>query len=106
MRFPGALCGLTGKSLGESFIITYAPSLTVLAQAVAAPRLGADRKTAFLVGNTQDRTTTIPGLKRPDLKPLGRAQLDQAISSLKNTGYRPVVLEGRNATRRLSSLET
>jgi CHAT domain-containing protein len=91
-----ALCGLHGGSLGESFIISYAPSMTVLSQSVIATR-PSDRRTAFLVGNAQEAATAIPGFNAP-FNTLDKAPFDNTISALKGAGYALAVLEGQSAT--------
>lgn len=90
-----ALCGLQGGSLGENFIISYAPSLTVLAQSarVTAPQ---QLRTAFVLGNTQESPTTIPGLGA--YGKLRKDLFDGPVSVLKSEGYKPVTLEGPGAT--------
>lgn len=90
------LCGLAGGSLGEKFILSHAPSLTVLAQAVETPR-PSERKSAFLVGDTLAQATPIPGLV--PLPPLSRAPFDQAVAALRTTGYQATTLEKGDATR-------
>jgi len=94
-----ALPGLRGGYLADDFVISYAPSLTVLAQTLSASRPGEQRKTALVVGNVQDQKVTIPIQGRLEsFEALGRDELDKIIPVLRSGGYQPVVIERTNAT--------
>jgi len=91
-----ALRGVATKSLGDAFVISYAPSLTVLQQAVTAPAPPGARK-ALLIGNTQEQPTAVPGLPKPFLV-LRREAFDQATGALKGLGFETDVMQGADAT--------
>jgi CHAT domain-containing protein len=91
-----ALGGLDGGYLGDRFVISYAPSLTTLAQAVRAAPPPA-RGTALLVGNVQEQNATIPRVGT--FPPLGREELNRVAAALRSAGYETDIWEGPNATR-------
>lgn len=94
-----ALPDLHGGVLGDSFIISYAPSLTVLAQAarVTHPAQG---KAALVIGNVMSGKITIPiDGNQESFDPLQTAEAIHVVSALKNSGYIPVLLEQGNATQ-------
>jgi CHAT domain-containing protein len=95
-----ALPGLHGGYLGDSFAISYAPSLTVLTQAASAPRITRQGRKALLVGDVQDKTVLIP-IQNKDMSfsKLGHEELDRVIPVLRSSGYEPTVLTDADATQ-------
>jgi len=93
------LGGSKGQLLGESFIISYAPSITVLAQAMFTPT-AANSKSALLIGNTQGESpVTIPISGTQEVFPaLGGKEFDKVVTALKTTGYSVDRLENGSAT--------
>lgn len=79
--------------LGEQFIVSYAPSLTVLAQAVKASSSAAPRKTALVLGNTLAEDIQIDGFALK-FKKLGRDEADKIDAMLEHSGYQTVLVAG------------
>jgi CHAT domain-containing protein len=93
-----ALPELHGGYLGESFVISYAPSLTVLAQSLRA-RTAFTPKTALLIGDVLDKTVDIPVRGVPaSFAPLGKEPFTKIVSTVKTGAYRTTVLERFQAT--------
>ena len=95
-----ALFAPRGGYLGDSFITSYAPSLTVLTQAVAVDRPPVTQPSALVVTNAQERDVTISlDGKSPVNFPVLPADESRAVvAALKSRGYSVATLEGANAT--------
>jgi len=88
-----ALPALHGGRLGERFIVSYAPSLTVLAQAASPSLPAAPGKKALVLGNTLANKVNIDGFAAPFPK-LGRDEADKINSLLAQSGYQSVLIAG------------
>jgi CHAT domain-containing protein len=90
-----ALPGSRGRPLGEEFVVSYAPSLTVLAKVVGAER-APERKSAFVVGDVRTDRLEVPDLPE-GFEPLGRCEFDAVVDALRAAGYRLKLAEADRA---------
>lgn len=91
-----ALPALQGGCLGDRYIISYAPSLTVLAQSYTRSMFTASNA-VLVFGNVQDTDAHIPIDEIPHTFPALTKQFDQVLSTFTKHGYQAVLREGPQA---------
>jgi tetratricopeptide (TPR) repeat protein len=91
-----AIPDLHSGYLADHYIISYAPSLTVLAQSYAKTMFAAP-KSALVFGNVQDTNAHVLINGIPQTFPVLTKQYDQVLSTFRKHGYKTVLREGLQA---------